>query len=64
VRGAAAEPSLAVRVNAVSPGWVSETLQAMGRNPSDGIAAAEVAKVVVRQLREGATGSIAPASKI
>ena len=64
VRGAAAEPSLAVRVNAVSPGWVSETLQAMGRNPSDGIAAAEVAKVVVRQLREGATGSVAPASKI
>jgi hypothetical protein len=36
----------------------------MGRNPSDGIAAAEVAKVVVRQLREGATGSVAPASKI
>jgi len=64
VRGAAAEPSLAVRVNAVSPGWVAETLQAMGRNPSDGIAAAEVAKVVVRQLREGATGSVAPASKI
>ena len=64
VRGAAAEPSLAVRVNAVSPGWVSETLQAMGRNPSDGIAAAEVAKVVVRQLSEGATGSVAPASKI
>jgi len=64
VRAAAAEPSLAVRVNAVSPGWVSETLQAMGRNPSDGIAAAEVAKVVVCQLREGTTGSVAPASKI
>jgi len=64
VRAAAAEPSLAVRVNAVSPGWVSETLQAMGRNPSDGIPAAEVAKVVVHQLHEGATGSVAPASKI
>jgi NAD(P)-dependent dehydrogenase (short-subunit alcohol dehydrogenase family) len=47
VRAAAAEPSLRIRVNAVSPGWVSETLQAMGRNPSDGIPAAEVAKVIV-----------------
>ena len=64
VRAAAAEPSLVVRINAVSPGWVSETLQAMGRNPSDGIPAAEVAKVVVRQLREGPKGSVAPAAKI
>jgi len=64
VRAAAAEPSLAVRVNAVSPGWVSETLQAMGRNPSGGIPAAEVAKVVVRQFREGLTGSVAPAAKV
>jgi NAD(P)-dependent dehydrogenase (short-subunit alcohol dehydrogenase family) len=64
VRAAAAEPSLAVRVNAVSPGSVSETLQAMGRNPSDGIPAAEVAKVVVRQLREGSTGSVAPAGRV
>jgi NAD(P)-dependent dehydrogenase (short-subunit alcohol dehydrogenase family) len=64
VRAAAAEPSLVVRINAVSPGWVSETLQAMGRNPSDGIPAAEVAKVVVRQLREGPRGSVAPAAKI
>jgi len=64
VRAAAAEPSLAVRVNAVSPGWVSETLQTMGRDPSDGIPAAEVAKVIVRQLREGPTGSVAPAAKV
>jgi NAD(P)-dependent dehydrogenase (short-subunit alcohol dehydrogenase family) len=64
VRAAAVEPSIAVRVNAISPGWVSETLQAMGRNPSDGIPAAEVAKVIVRQFREGATGSVAPAAKV
>jgi NAD(P)-dependent dehydrogenase (short-subunit alcohol dehydrogenase family) len=64
VRAAAAEPSLSLRVNAVSPGYVSESLQAMGRDPSDGIPAAEVAKVVVRQLREGPTGSIAPAGKV
>ena len=60
VRAAAVEPSIAVRVNAVSPGWVSETLQAMGRNPAEGIPAAEVAKITVRQFREGATGSVAP----
>ena len=64
IRAAAAEPSLAVGVNAVSPGWVSETLQTMGRKPSDGIPAAEVAKVIVRQFREGPTGSVAPAAKI
>jgi NAD(P)-dependent dehydrogenase (short-subunit alcohol dehydrogenase family) len=64
VRAAAAEPSITVRVNAVSPGWVSETLQAMGRNPAEGIPAAEVAKVIVRQVRDGPTGSVAPASKV
>ncbi len=63
VRAVAVEPSIAVRVNAVSPGWVSETLQAMGRDPAGGIPAADVAKVVVRQLREGASGSVAPAAK-
>jgi NAD(P)-dependent dehydrogenase (short-subunit alcohol dehydrogenase family) len=63
VRAAAAEPSVTARVNAVSPGWVSETLQAMGRNPSEGIPAAEVAKVIVRQFRDGPTGSVAPAAK-
>ena len=64
VRAAAAEPSISVRVNAVSPGWVSETLQAMGRNPAEGIPAAEVAKIAVRQFGEGATGSVAPAAKV
>ena len=62
VRAAAAEP-VGVRVNAVSPGWVRETLQAMGRDPASGIPAAEVAQVFVRQLREGASGSVALAAK-
>ncbi len=63
VRAAAAEPSISVRVNAVSPGWVAETLQAMGRDPAGGIPAAEVAQVVVRQLREGPSGSVAPSAR-
>jgi NAD(P)-dependent dehydrogenase (short-subunit alcohol dehydrogenase family) len=62
-RAVAAEPSISVRVNVVSPGWVSETLQAMGRNPAEGIPAAEVAKIIVRQFREGATGSVVAAAK-
>jgi NAD(P)-dependent dehydrogenase (short-subunit alcohol dehydrogenase family) len=64
VRAVAAEPSISIRVNTVSPGWVSETLQAMGRNPAEGIPASEVAKITVRQFREGATGSVLPAAKV
>ena len=56
VRAVTAEPSISVRVNAVSPGWVSETLQAIGRDPAEGIPAAEVAEITVWQFREGATG--------
>lgn len=63
VRAAAAEPSISVRVNAVSPDWVAETLQQMGRDPAGGIPAADVAQVIVRQLREGPSGSVAPAAK-
>lgn len=62
-RAVAADPSIAIRVNAVSPGWVAETLQAMGRDPAGGIPAADVAKIAVRQFREGASGSVAPAAK-
>jgi NAD(P)-dependent dehydrogenase (short-subunit alcohol dehydrogenase family) len=62
VRAAAVEP-IPVRINAVSPGWVAETLQAMGRDPTPGIPASEVAQVFVRQLREGASGSIALAAR-
>jgi len=39
-------------------------LQAMGRNPAEGIPAAEVAKIAVRQFRQGATGSVVPAAKV
>jgi hypothetical protein len=35
----------------------------MRRNPSGGIPAAEVAKITVRQFREGATGSVVPVAK-
>ena len=62
VRAAAVE-RLPARVNAVSPGWVSETLAEMGGDPGIGIPAAEVAQVFVRQLTDGASGSVAPAMR-
>ena len=60
MRGAAVE-RLPARVNAVSPGWVSETLAEMGGDPGMGIPAAEVAQVFVRQLGDGPAGSVASA---
>ncbi len=62
VRAAAVE-RLPLRVNAISPGWVSETLAEMGGDPGIGIPAADVARVFVSQLRDGASGSIAPAMR-
>ena len=46
-------------------GWVSETLQAMGRNPSvSAIPAADVAQgLSCGQFREGALSSVAPAAE-
>ncbi len=63
VRACAVEPAIKVRVNAVSPGWVAETLKALGRDPAGGIPAAAVAAITVRQFRQGASGSVAPAAK-
>jgi NAD(P)-dependent dehydrogenase (short-subunit alcohol dehydrogenase family) len=62
VRAVAVE-SLPVRVTAVSPGWVAETLQAMGRDPSGGIPAAEVAQAFLRQQRDGVSGSVLLSAK-
>jgi NAD(P)-dependent dehydrogenase (short-subunit alcohol dehydrogenase family) len=47
VRAAALEAPRGIRVNVVSPPWVSETLQAMGQDPSGGMPAADVARAYV-----------------
>ena len=41
-----------MRVNVVSPPWVSETLKAMGMDPSGGMPAAEVARAYVEAVRD------------
>src|SRR5271170_2121477 len=44
-----------IRVNVVSPPWVTETLIAYKMDPANGLPAAEVAKAYVRSVEGGAT---------
>ena len=62
VRAAALEAPRDLRVNAVSPGWVAETLEEMGRDPSGGTPAAEVAEAYVRSVSGDESGTVIPAS--
>lgn len=62
-RAAALELQGKLRVNVVSPGWVSESLASMGKDGSQGIAAADVAKVYKRAVDESMTGQTLPAAK-
>lgn len=57
-RAAALEAPRGIRVNVVSPPWVSETLQAMGRDPSGGTPAAKVAESYLRSVEGEATGTV------
>ena len=63
VRAAAIEVGRGVRVTAVSPGWISETMEAMGMDSSAGLPAAEVARVYTRLLDEDVTGCSVVAAK-
>ncbi|WP_370972201.1 short chain dehydrogenase [Amycolatopsis sp. cg9] len=57
VRSAAAELPRGLRINLVSPGWISETLEAMGEDGAGGTPVAAVAEAY-RDLVEGdATGT-------
>lgn len=58
VRSAALELHGRLRVNAISPGWMTETWTLMGKDPAGGISAAEVAKAYERSLMEDMTGQV------
>jgi NAD(P)-dependent dehydrogenase (short-subunit alcohol dehydrogenase family) len=58
VRAAALELAGKLRVNAVSPGWVAETLQAMGRDPDEGVPAAVIAQAFRKCVVEDITGQV------
>ena len=55
---AAALEAEGVRVNVVSPPWVSETLEEMGEDPSDGLPAATVAKAFVDSVEGDMIGEV------
>lgn len=61
-RAAALDMPRGIRINVVSPGWLTETLKAMGRNPSTGTPAATVAKAYVSSIRGRQTGTVIDAS--
>lgn len=56
VHAAAVEMPRGIRLNSVSPGWVRETLLALGMDPAAGTAVADVARVYVDAVAGRAHG--------
>lgn len=57
-RAAALEAPRGIRVNVVSPPWVTETLKALGRPLEGGLPAATVAQAYVRSVEGTDTGQV------
>ena len=57
-RAAALEAPRGIRVNAVSPSWITETLQKLGRPLTGGLPAATVAQAYVRSVEGTETGQV------
>jgi NAD(P)-dependent dehydrogenase (short-subunit alcohol dehydrogenase family) len=64
VRAAALEAPRNIRVNAVSPPWVAETLESMGEDPSGGLPAATVAEAYQASLKETQNGTVIDAREM
>ncbi|HYW10857.1 MAG TPA: short chain dehydrogenase [Longimicrobium sp.] len=62
-RAAALDMPRGVRINVVSPPWVTETLQAMGMDTSHGMPAADVARAYVDALGGVHNGQVLDARK-
>jgi NAD(P)-dependent dehydrogenase (short-subunit alcohol dehydrogenase family) len=62
-RAAALEMPRDIRINVVSPPWVSETLQAMGQDPSGGMPAADVARAYVDAVTGAHNGQVLDARR-
>lgn len=58
VRAAALELPRQMRINVVSPEWVSETLSKMGGDPAQGIPAAQVATAYLECVESGRNGEV------
>ncbi len=57
-RAAALEAPRGIRVNAVAPPWITETLKALGMDPSRGITPEAAARLYVRSVTGAETGSV------
>lgn len=57
-RAAALEAPRRIRVNVVSPPWVTETLRAFGLDPTIGLPAATVARAYVESVNGNQTGAV------
>lgn len=57
-RAAALEAPRGIRVNVVSPSWITETLQKLGRPLTGGIPAAMAANAYVRSVEGSETGQV------
>lgn len=57
-RAAALDLPRGLRINVVSPPWVRETLQKMGRDPAPGMPVATVAQAYVKSLEGTQTGQV------
>ena len=64
VRAAALEMPRKLRINAVSPPWVKETMVKFGMDPTPGLPAAAVAKAYVAAVEGAQQGQIIEAAKI
>jgi NAD(P)-dependent dehydrogenase (short-subunit alcohol dehydrogenase family) len=62
-RAAALELPRGVRINVVSPPWISETLASMGRDPAGGMPAERVAAAYVDALEGRRNGEVIDARK-
>jgi NAD(P)-dependent dehydrogenase (short-subunit alcohol dehydrogenase family) len=57
-RSAALDLPRGLRINVVSPPWVSETLESMGQNPATGVPAIVVARAYVDAVEGKASGEV------
>ena len=62
-RAAALEMPRGIRINVVSPPWVSETLEAMGMDPSGGMPADDVARAYVDAVTGAHNGQVLDARR-
>ncbi len=53
-----------VRINAVSPGWVAETMVSMGMDPAPGMPAQEIAQFYAELIEQSSSGEILVAAKL